>query len=762
MRRTLTSVALAAALLGGCKSEQAVPGAVKLVVEFQGFRPECVRVTAWDADAPDKRDTRPVKPTSVVGPLQAPDKRGELTVAVFRGADWSRNLRMSAEAFETGACDGDGKPLAGREAVAIGDSGTVVTQDGKVSDDVRLSLSALDTDGDGYVSASGAKPGRDCNDANAQAFPGAPEVCNGLDDNCDEGKQPDEGLQTTPWYLDDDGDTYGATASRQDACRAPGPKYIARGGDCADTGVGAASIHPGATEVCDGIDNNCDPERRLDEGLPTTAWYLDEDGDSYGATASRVDACKAPGTKYVSRGGDCRDTGTSAAISYPGASEACDGIDNNCDPASPADQGFDVNAACSGGNICQGTKVCAPDGKATVCQGEVFQELWYPDGDGDTKHGGTGVSACTAPAGHSKTNADCNDGDPFTYNGANEICDGRDNDCNPATSDSDPAVCPAGGGSYASVSTGLTGGFNWRSVATWNGGVWMVGEAGRWARRAAGQSSFTTGSCGSGSNMTWYSVWIDPRQGGSVYYGGTNELLAVIAQNGTTCATNPPKINATEFTTRGLVGFTPPATGPIQFHGVGNADTHTGKTFFWDGVASPVSPSSASFIPLRDVHGLSESTLFAVAEPFGTVPAGKVPIYRFNTSTRGWDLQDGPAAANDKSLLGVHVVNPKLAYAVGQGGTVLKWNGTSWQLLPSSGNAPTGTLRAVLAFGEASVYVVSQQSGSVFRYNGTTWEKLATMTDVDMSAVALYDIAGTSPADIWVVGESNHVYHWPQ
>jgi hypothetical protein len=36
------------------------------------------------------------------------------------------------------------------------------------------------------------------------------------------------------------------------------------------------------------------------------------------------------------------------------------------------------------------------------------------------------------------------------------------------------------------------------------------------------------------------------------------------------------------------------------------------------------------------------------------------------------------------------------------------------------------------------------------------------MTDVDMSAITLYDIAGTSPADIWVVGESNHVYHWPQ
>lgn len=757
MRRTLTCVALAAALLGGCKSEQATPGAVKLVVEFQGFRPECVRVTAWDADAPDKRNTQPVKPASLVGPLQAQDKRGALSVAVFRGADWGRNLRMSAEGFEKGACN-EGSPLAGREPVAVVESGTVVTQDGKVVDDVTISLTALDSDGDGYVTASGAKPGRDCNDGNKDAYPGAPEVCNGLDDNCDAQQLADEGLPTSAWYPDEDGDGYGLTTSLVNACQKPGSQYIAQGGDCMDTGVGAASIHPGVAEVCDGIDNNCDSDRRLDEGLPTTPWYLDEDGDTYGVTASRVEACKAPGPKYVGRGGDCRDTGTAAAISFPGAPEACDGIDNSCDAPSTADEGFDVNDSCSGGNICQGKKVCAADGKATVCEGTVFQETWYPDADGDTRHGGTGVSACAAPAGHSKSNTDCNDGDPFTHNDATEICDGRDNDCNPATSDSDPAVCPAGGGSYAPLTTGASGTFNWRSVTTWNGGAWVVGENGQWARRAGGQSGFTTGSCGSGSSMTWYSVWIDRREGGSVYYGGTNEFLAVLDQDGTNCTTH--QVDADPFTTRGLMGFAPLA-GPIKFHGVGNADTPTGKTFFWDGVASPVSPSSASLIPLRDVHGVSENTLFAVGEPSGPVPAGKVPIYRFNTTTRGWDLQDGPATADDKTLLGVHVVNPKLAYAVGESGTVLKWNGTSWQLLPADSNGPTGMLRAVLAFGEASVYVASQ-SGFVFRYNGTTWEKVATMTAADMSAIALYDIAGTSPADIWVVGESNHVYHWPQ
>jgi hypothetical protein len=680
MRRTLTSIALATALLCGCKSEQAAPGAVKFVVAFQGFRPECVRVNAWDADAPGKRSSQPVRPASVAGPLQTQDKRGELSVAVFRGADWGRNLRLSAEGFEKGACDAQGNPLAGRQPVVLVESGTVVTQDGKVSDAVELVLSALDADGDGYVAAAGATPGTDCNDARAEA-------------------------------------------------------------------------HPGATEVCNGLDDNCDAAHLADDGLPTTPWYLDEDGDGYGTTASKVDACQAP-AKHVAQDGDCLDTGATAFISHPGASEACDGLDNNCDADHKADEGFDVDTACAEGNICTGKKACTADGKTTFCKGETFKKTFYADVDGDTKHGGAGVSECAAPAGYAELKDDCDDGDPFTYDGAQELCDGRDNDCSPATSDS--SVCPSGGGSFANILPGTPNGFNWRSVVPWgNGGVWMVGESGNWARRAAGETNFTTGSCG-GSTI-WYSLWIDPRQGGSVYYAGTNQRLAVLAQDGMTCTVNPPSVNASAFTSRGIMGFTPVA-GSVTIHGVGNTTGTVGKTFTWDGsTAASVSLSATDYVPLKDVHGVGPGTLFAV----GDVQSGKSPISKFNPGTSEWEAQQVPAGT--KNLLGVYVVNSKLAYAVGETGTVLKWNGaTSWDTVPADGNGPgTGTLRSVLAFGESSVYVASQ-SGFVFRYNGTAWEKLATMTADDASALALYDIAGTRPDDIWVVGEDNKAYHWPQ
>ena len=90
--------------------------------------------------------------------------------------------------------------------------------------------------------------------------------------------------------------------------------------DCDD---GNSAINPGATEVCDGVDNNCDGT--IDEGVSTT-FYLDSDNDGYGNAAQTIVACTAP-EGYVSNSLDC-DDGNSAI--YPGATEVCDGVDNNC------------------------------------------------------------------------------------------------------------------------------------------------------------------------------------------------------------------------------------------------------------------------------------------------------------------------------------------------------------------------------------------------------------------------------------------------
>jgi hypothetical protein len=103
--------------------------------------------------------------------------------------------------------------------------------------------------------------------------------------------------------------------------------YATSSGDCDD---GAAAIHPGAAEVCDQVDNDCDElvdadDSDLDTSTADT-YYADLDHDGYGSGAATL-ACNAP-SGYVLVAGDCDDADSS---SHPGGSELCDGADNDCD-----------------------------------------------------------------------------------------------------------------------------------------------------------------------------------------------------------------------------------------------------------------------------------------------------------------------------------------------------------------------------------------------------------------------------------------------
>ncbi len=151
-----------------------------------------------------------------------------------------------------------------------------------------------DQDGDGYTPAQG-----DCNDADPAIHPGASEVCNGLDDDCDDAV--DEGF-------DQDGDGFAV-------CENSGVPA-----DCDD---GNPEVHPGAAEQCNGLDDDCDGDR--DEGLETFQVLLDGDGDGFGAWDS---VCAVPEGLETDCAGDCDDYDPGV---HPGAEDLPDdGFDQDC------------------------------------------------------------------------------------------------------------------------------------------------------------------------------------------------------------------------------------------------------------------------------------------------------------------------------------------------------------------------------------------------------------------------------------------------
>jgi hypothetical protein len=138
----------------------------------------------------------------------------------------------------------------------------------------------LDNDGDGYGDPATATPvtcgegipgyvgqGGDCNDNDPSIHPGATEICgNHIDDNCD--GQVDEECAVYTYYIDNDGDTYGGDYWIEITDTVPPPGYTTRGGDCYDDD---SSIHPGAIDICNRKDDNCDgvvDEGCLKEQLP--------------------------------------------------------------------------------------------------------------------------------------------------------------------------------------------------------------------------------------------------------------------------------------------------------------------------------------------------------------------------------------------------------------------------------------------------------------------------------------------------------------
>lgn len=330
-----------------------------------------------------------------------------------------------------------------------------------------------DADGDGHESI--ACGGDDCDDADAQRFPGNVERCEGTlagglaaadhDEDCDpctvagalpDGDRDDDRFVSAscsnPWL---DAEPIGCNLNQ---VRVQVEERRVVGADCDDDPATGANVRPNQVEVCGNlVDDNCDGA--VDEGR----FYRDLDNDGRGDPAVEMTGSCMPG--WVTNADDCDDT---RSETYLGARELCDGLDNDCSLPGAAAGGPDpsedmdgdghspLSATCLGRgepgapgfafpkDDCDDSDATIYTGADEICGNGIDEDCdripdnptqrICTDADGDD-HGSPAtlrtIDSCEVPAGHVPEARcdDCNDAQPSAFPGNREICDRLDNDC---------------------------------------------------------------------------------------------------------------------------------------------------------------------------------------------------------------------------------------------------------------------------------------------------------------------------------------------
>ncbi|WP_395837723.1 putative metal-binding motif-containing protein [Cystobacter fuscus] len=348
-----------------CREKAPPEGAVRVTVNYGSFRPACLRVVARDAQGQEGR-------TDILqNQFKDPDAR-KLLVAVFRKAEWGRELTLEVSSFEGSegeACSGEPVEQLSSEPIPV--------PPGEFAQ-FEATLRAKDEDGDAFAAREEGVMGQDCNDGNAEVYPGAAERCSvAVDYDCNGFK----GCQDS--------------RCQQSACDDGNPCTM--GDRCEGSGVSAQ---------CKGQAVQCEK--------PAGACVL-------GATCSQATGqcvvarkqCAAP-TNACLEAGVCNDATGNCDYAPKQASVSCDDK-----------QTCTTGDVCNGAGVCQGTQTpCTPSSNCFVVTG-----------------GCQGAGNCTEAPDPNKVNATCALAGG-TENGVCRATDGKCSRFPYAPSNFDPDAVP--------------------------------------------------------------------------------------------------------------------------------------------------------------------------------------------------------------------------------------------------------------------------------------------------------------------------------
>ena len=254
----------------------------------------------------------------------------------------------------------------------------------------------------------------DCDDRDMFTFDGAPEMCDGIDNDCDGSPDPNE--------EDNDGDGYMACEECNDAW---------------------ATVYPGAPEVCDGMDSDCNDLLPLDENDGDADGWMPCNGDC-DDTDGTLHPADTDGDMFSPCTGDCDDGNPQM---WPGNEEVCDGVDNDCD-GSPMPDEVDVDgdgwAPCEGDCDDQDDKVApdldeiCDDGRDNDCD-EKIDDADEDCGGGDDDTGDDDVS--DDDTGSAGGDDDVSDDDTGVGPDDDDLPSGLHCQCRSARNGSSPASC---------------------------------------------------------------------------------------------------------------------------------------------------------------------------------------------------------------------------------------------------------------------------------------------------------------------------------